>query len=301
MFPHNLPQHGYEEIREVVFEILLGQAGLSTPVSQFGDLLAATATVFHTKEPSTYAAAHAGYSTQVRRLHPSDEKLVRDVFWDLFRQGLVTLGMNSSNPNWPFFRLSHFGSASIQSRLPFRFHDQSSYLALVRREIPDITDQALVYLQEAVAAFYAECLLSACVMLGVAAEAEFLRLIDVACSSRSKFPNVFTTAVKATFIGTKVKKFRSSLLPIVGTLQPSDRFQNVESNLALIMTLFASRGMTLDTRTPLPPLRANRFTCSFSCSCIMPARLCGSERHWRGPERSGGATTPPPAPAAAGR
>jgi hypothetical protein len=116
--------------------------------------------------------------------HPSyDAELVRDVFWDLFRQGFITLGLNDSNPQWPFFRLSYFGERARQTQSPYRFHDTTSFLKLVRVEVPDISDEAVVYLEEAVAAFHAGCLLASCVMLGVAAEAEFLRLIDVACRS----------------------------------------------------------------------------------------------------------------------
>jgi hypothetical protein len=57
-----------------------------------------------------------------------------------------------------------------------------SFLAVVKKEVPNISSEALVYLDEAVAAFYAGCLLASCVMLGVAAEAEFLRLVDAAAS-----------------------------------------------------------------------------------------------------------------------
>ena len=55
-----------------------------------------------------------------------------------------------------------------------------SFLTLVKTEVPDVCPEAVVYLEEAVAAFYAGCLVACCVMLGVAAEAEFLRLLEVA-------------------------------------------------------------------------------------------------------------------------
>ncbi len=46
-------------------------------------------------------------------LHPNDSELVRDIFWDLFRQGSITLGWNDSNDAWPFFRLSHVGGQTL--------------------------------------------------------------------------------------------------------------------------------------------------------------------------------------------
>jgi len=117
-----------------------------------------------------------------------DAELVRDVFWDLFRQGFITLGLNDSNPNWPWFRLSHFGERALKTQSPYRFHDTGSFIGLVRTEVPDISPEAVVYPEEAVAALYAGCLLACCVMLGVAAEAEFLRLLDVAAKNATYRP-----------------------------------------------------------------------------------------------------------------
>ena len=154
-------------------------------------------------------SGQAVHGTQIQG-HPQDEELVRDVFWDLFRQGAITLGMNNSNPAWPWFRLSHLGSQTLASQSPWRFHDTSSYLTLVRTEVPDISDQAVTYLDEAVAAFYAECLLASSVMLGVAAEAEFLRLLDIAVS-RPRIGSTFQSAANKKFIRQKIDKFLPAL------------------------------------------------------------------------------------------
>jgi hypothetical protein len=71
--------------------------------------------------------------------------------------GFVTLGTDSShNAGWPWFRLSHFGANALKSQGPYRFHDTASYLAIVRNEVPDTLDEAVAYLEEAVAALYAD-------------------------------------------------------------------------------------------------------------------------------------------------
>jgi hypothetical protein len=59
---------------------------------------------------------------------------------------------------------------------PYRFHDAASYIAFVRGKVPDISPEAALYLEEAVATFYADCPLASCITLGVAAEAEILRV-----------------------------------------------------------------------------------------------------------------------------
>ncbi len=97
-------------------------------------------------------------------------------WWSAF----ITFGLDDWNPMWPFFRLSHFGQETLDAQKPYRFHDVTGYLAMIKAEVPDISAEAADYLEEAIASFFADCLLASCVMLGVAAEAEFSRLVDAA-------------------------------------------------------------------------------------------------------------------------
>lgn len=225
--------HSYEEIREVVIDILLGKENVPYEPSQFVHLCAGVNEVFARRDGSGSTGSYIGTSVPG---HPQDAELVRDVFWDLFRQGAITLGLNNSNPNWPFFRLSHFGKQTLAAAGPNRFHDTASYLAHVRREVPDISEDTLPYLDEAVAAFYADCLLSSCVMLGVAAENEFIRLLQVADQSTS-FPGIFQAAAANGFIRTRITKFHAALKPIQSQLTPRQDFEDLETNLGLIQSV----------------------------------------------------------------
>ncbi len=76
--------HTYEEIREVVVDLLLQGAA-----NQWRGLVNAVSEVFAKRQ-------NVGRQAQVFSppLHARDAELVRDVFWDLFRQGFITLGMN---------------------------------------------------------------------------------------------------------------------------------------------------------------------------------------------------------------
>lgn len=202
--------HSYEEIRDVAVDILLKREGTDHDVNQFGNLVRAVCEVFARREGDTR------HPFQVAP-NEADEELVRDVFWDLFRQGAITLGYNNSNTNYPFFRLSHFGRATLASQSPWRFHDTTSYLRLVAREVPDMSQQALEYLDEAVASFYAGCLLASSVMLGVAAEAEFLRLLEVAIA-RPRVGASFQAAATERFIRQKIVRFVPALTAIAQQL-----------------------------------------------------------------------------------
>jgi D-serine dehydratase len=106
---------------------------------------------------------------------------------------------------------------------------------LVRNEVPDISAEALAYLEEAVAAFYADCQLASCVMLGVAAEAEFLRLVDIAVK-HTTHGSRFASAANQRFIRQKIKKFHDGLRPLLNVL-PQDAVEDLETNLLMIQSV----------------------------------------------------------------
>lgn len=110
----NAKQHSYEEIRAVIIDILLQREPvINQPVNQWVGLTSGVSEVFARRE-GQIAAGH-----MPPPLHPYDAELVRDAFWDLFRQGFITLGLNDFNPEWPWFRLSHFAKQTLQSQNPY--------------------------------------------------------------------------------------------------------------------------------------------------------------------------------------
>jgi hypothetical protein len=157
------------------------------------------------------------------------------VFWDLFRQGFITLGMNDDNEQWPWFRLSHFGAKALAAQSPYRFHDTNSFLSLVKNEVPDISADAVVYLDEAVAAFYTGCLLASCVMLGVAAEVEFLRLAEIAAANPTH-GGKFSPVAKQYVIRQKIAKFHECLKPLIPAL-PHTATEDFETNFQAIQSV----------------------------------------------------------------
>jgi hypothetical protein len=170
-----------------------------------------------------------------QRLHPQDAELVRDVFWDLFRQGFITLGMNDANPMWPWFRLSHFGQQTLQSDRPYRFHDTGSFLTMVRAEVPDIAPEAITYLDEAVSAFYADCLLASSVMLGVAAEAEFIRLIDATVENPA-YAAIFAPVQAQRFIRQKITAFQTAIKLLLQNF-PREAVEDLDANFNMIQSV----------------------------------------------------------------
>jgi hypothetical protein len=229
----DLTQHSYEEVREAVIDILLGRVNVGNMPRHFTDLIDKVTFIFgkrSTPAGLTFDPANPP------RIHPYDAEFVREVFWDLFRQGLITLGIDSSqNAGWPWFRLSRFGANTLQTKSPYRFHDTTSFLALVKAEVPDISDDANTYLDEAVAAFYADCLLASSVMLGVAAEVEFLRLLEVAYANTTHGA-AFSAIQSKQKISHKIKKFQEVIKPLLPSL-PWNATEGLESYLDAIQSV----------------------------------------------------------------
>jgi hypothetical protein len=72
-------------------------------------------------------------------------------------------------------------------------------------------------------------------MLGVAAEAEFLRVLDVAHAS-STWVSIFAPAAKPPFIRGKIEKFQTIIGPHRKSL-PHDVVEDLDTNLSMIQSV----------------------------------------------------------------
>jgi hypothetical protein len=72
-------------------------------------------------------------------------------------------------------------------------------------------------------------------MLGVAAETEFLRLLQVASSS-NRYGNTFSKIDKEQFIRTKITKFQKAISPILATFNRT-AIEDLETNLNAIQSI----------------------------------------------------------------
>jgi hypothetical protein len=166
--------HSYEELRAAALDVLAGREDVPYPPSQYEHLSLGLGHVFARREgrivPGHFGATYS--------LDPQDRESLLELFWDLFRQGIISLGMNDANREFPFFHLTRLGHQLAQGQEVYFFHDVSSYEAAIRRDVPAIDATTLVYLKEAMQAFRAGCMLSATVMLGVSVEHSFELLIE---------------------------------------------------------------------------------------------------------------------------
>ena len=134
-----MPQdHSYEEIRSVVLDILAGRERVSYEPSQYTNIETGVGEVFGRREgQSTQTSSIFGGE---RRLSAHDADLFMEVFWDLFRQSILTLGHDRANKEFPFCRVSHVGKRILENQQVYFFHDVSTYESLIKTQIPSIDD-----------------------------------------------------------------------------------------------------------------------------------------------------------------
>jgi len=112
-----------------------------------------------------YLVQEVAAATQSRRTE------VFEALWGLVGDGLIYLdkdGQRGSTDNWRWRPSQRGIQVATQGR--WEPHDPDGYLRRLRRTEPGIDSRALVYLEEALRAFNAQCFLASSVMLGVASE-----------------------------------------------------------------------------------------------------------------------------------
>ncbi len=206
--------HNHEEIRAVALDILSGREP-GGDAGQYETLSQAIGVVFARRE-NCIQPGHFGANYPLAQ---ADKELFLDVFWELFRQGIITLGMDSANKNFPFFRLTRQGREIARGNGVYFFHDVSSYEAAIRHAVPNIHEATLLYAKEAMQAFYAGCILSATVMLGAAAEHTFVLLLETLEQS-SQHRATFVSVFKQGSLFRKISQFRRILEQQVSVLPP---------------------------------------------------------------------------------
>lgn len=199
--------HSYEEIRAAALDVLSGREKGPYEPSQYEHISINVAEVFAKRE---HVGVQPHGSRRPYTLSPTDRELFLEVFWDLFRQGIITIGLNDSNREFPFCRLSRLGQKLVGAQDTYFFHDVSTYTRWLQQEVPAIDPVTLLYVQEALQAFRSGCILSSTVMLGVATEHTFLQVLE-SCERSATYARRFSPVAKERSILHKVNKFKKIL------------------------------------------------------------------------------------------
>lgn len=241
-------EHNYRDLREAVIDVMLAAGDLG--LDSFDRLLDKTAAEIDDRDAHAGARQNASFGS-TRQLHHNDSELVLEIVWDLVRQGILTFG--APNLGLPWLRLSRFGDFALR-KAPHRFHSNTGFLQALQSDAADISPDAVVYLREAVTAFYTDCLLSTCVMLSIAAESEFLRLLNVAKNSKA-YGRYFSRIGEGLHIAEQVAQFKEAIKPLLAML-PKSATDELEHNLNTIQSVMrTARNESGHPSGALPPSR----------------------------------------------
>lgn len=232
--------HSFEEIRNVAIDVLSGRekvsAGSMDRPNQYESLKVHIARVFINRgEVPQALPGQAWNGNSEPRLSTNDRERFLEIFWGLFREGIITLGINDSNPNFPFFRVSEYGERLLSQQSAYFFHDVTSFEKVIRHEIPEIDETTVMYLKESMQSFRSGCILAATVMLGVATEHVFYLLIET-IEQNATFAGTYITVSKQRTILQKVNKFKNILDQHIADL-PDDVKEDLDTNFSGILSI----------------------------------------------------------------
>ena len=198
--------HSYEEIRSATLDVLAGRVTTQYDPDHYPHLKIGVGKALRDRRGQPEPAP--GMYQADSSLDHADADLLLEVFWDLFRDGVITLGLNDSNKEFPFFRVTTRGRHLMEGGGEYFLHDVSGFERQIKAEIPDIDPTTLLYLKESLQAFRSGCILASTVMLGVATEHTFLLLMETIDQSKTH-SSTFSSVSKERGILRKINKFKS--------------------------------------------------------------------------------------------
>lgn len=220
--------HSYEEIRKVAIDLLAGHESPTYDLSQYQNFIHSVGAVFARREGRTIDPHNMN-------LDREDKEIFLEVFWDLFRQGIITLGMNDANREFPFFKVTGLGKKILQNQSGYFFHDVSSYENVIKSEIPSINETTLLYLKESMQAFRSGCLLSTTVMIGVATEHTFELLLE-STQGNSIWEEKFSMVANERGALRRINKFKEVLDENIGDI-PGEIKEDLDTHFMGIISV----------------------------------------------------------------
>jgi len=205
--------HTYEELRSAVLDVLKGNYKRLSPTVDLNGLIFNVNSILRERktEPDEYSVSRSPVVIPGdSELDNEDKANIKEVFYDLFRQGVISPGRGEQY-SFPYFELTRFGRELIESDEQYFFYDVSSYEEHILSEIPNINPDTMIYLRESMQAFRAGCYFSSNVMVGVATEHTFLLLLETVAESAA-WGSKFQPAFKERDLANKVDKFQNILL-----------------------------------------------------------------------------------------
>jgi hypothetical protein len=167
----------YQLLKKLVFEVLKEGIELNDKKIILGvEKLVNQYNAFPTKEDCAQCRIDYRYY-QEKRLNPLDELSVNQIIWDLIIDRVLTIGMDASNQEWPWLRLTEFGR-SVVEQTTVTYYDPEGYGTTLDSVAPEIDPIIKQYAVEGLNCFRQRLFFASAVMFGAAAEKAILLLLE---------------------------------------------------------------------------------------------------------------------------
>ena len=171
-------------------------------------------------------------------LERGEKSLVSEVIWSLIFEGVVSPGVDDSNLNLPFLRVTEYGEECLKEDR-FVPHDPEGYLVEFHRVCPGVDPIITAYLTEALQCYLRSLHKSAAVMLGAASEQAILLLIEAwlrSIQDEARRVQLTSQVNKANSIFKKFELFQRHLAGFRADL-PRESSENLDSLLVSVFDL----------------------------------------------------------------
>ena len=102
-------------------------------------------------------------------------ELIRQLFWDLLIKGVIVLGTDERNGEFPFYRVTAIGQEILNGQ-PVQPYDPDKFISFFRSKVRNPDPVILEYVDEATRALNSNCIKSCFVMIGCSSEKAILLL-----------------------------------------------------------------------------------------------------------------------------
>lgn len=168
----NILELNNEELRSLVLDTL--RDNKKTQIVSFNNSVANNALAKGLLKKDTRNI----YSNGNVHLEKNDIARVQNILWDLIIEGIIRPGLADGNNNdFPFFHVTEKGESILSSETVTPY-DPDSYIKQLSKDIDNIDDIVIKYLEESLNTFRIGCYLSSTIALGCASEKAFLLLIE---------------------------------------------------------------------------------------------------------------------------
>lgn len=226
----------YEELRPLTLEAIKQLS--ETGSLQLIDILDKTDSVARSR--GFYVNVHPwSYGGQITKHYMpiEDREKVRQIVWEFILQGILAIGLNELNPNFPFVSITEYGKEVLESgqTLPY---DPDGYLKKLKTEIPNLDPLIEMYLSESLQAYLKGLMFSSAVTLGVASEKAFLMLLEAFANALTNTPRRkrFQSLQNSMRTKKKFDQLKKEIMTIRRTLPP-ELSDNLESQFDGIFNL----------------------------------------------------------------